>query len=207
MSVFRVRLTQGDQGSLDEHALGKYGASDASLQTPVQHSIQRTVYVMGPKKINRLLKDGDTFTDCNYWKRYAYPQVPREQAIVEVVTDDGSVWVDGEHGEGSGTYPKVYNVSVPANTTFAVNTAASRLADILTDTGSYAVYCQLTLATASTVKVKLNGDSNAIFDLSSTTVQIFNPGDFNITKLEFQNDTGTGGTVQVLLSVVSKSNS
>jgi hypothetical protein len=31
-------------------------------------SYQRTIYVMGPNKVNRKLKDGDTFTDSNYWK-------------------------------------------------------------------------------------------------------------------------------------------
>jgi hypothetical protein len=86
MSTFKVKLTQGDQGNLDTNLVSS-------------NSIQRSVYVMGPHKTNRLLKDGTTFTDSNYWKRFAYPQVSKEQAIVEVVSDDGSVYVDGPGGE------------------------------------------------------------------------------------------------------------
>lgn len=57
MSVFRVKLNNNAQGLLDT-------VSGSQQST----SIQRTVYVMGPKKINRKLKDGDTCTDSNYWK-------------------------------------------------------------------------------------------------------------------------------------------
>jgi hypothetical protein len=193
MSTFKVKLTQGDQGNLDTNLVSS-------------NSIQRSVYVMGPHKTNRLLKDGTTFTDSNYWKRFAYPQVSKEQAIVEVVSDDGSVYVDGPGGEPdfTATYPKVYQITLPTTTTFAVNTAAGRLADILTDTGSHAVYCQIA-ATTNACKVQIN--STAIIDVTTSTVQVFNPGDLDITKLEFQNDSGGNSIVQVLVGVFSKSNS
>lgn len=193
MSTFRVKLTQGDQGNLDTN-----GVSTGT-------SIQRTVYVMGPHKTNRKLVDGATFTDSNYWKRFAFPQVTREQAFIEVVSDDGSVYVDSDAENGNnGVYPVVYNFTLAAGSTYAVNTAAGKLADVLTDYSSHAVYTQITVAT-NNAKCKING--SAIFDLATTSVQVFNPGDMDITKLEFQNDSGGNSVVQVLMSVKVKSNS
>lgn len=194
MSTFRVKLAQGDQGNLD--IVNGVVAST---------SIQRTVYVMGPHKTNRKLVDGATFTDSNYWKRFAFPQVTREQAFIEVVSDDGSVYLDGdaEHGN-NGVYPVVYNFTLAAGSTYAVNTAAAKLADVLTDYGSHAVYTQITVAT-NNAKCKVNG--SAIFDLTTTSIQVFNPGDLDITKLEFQNDSGGNSIVQVLMSVKVKSTS
>lgn len=215
MSVFKVKLTQGQQGSLDEHAFGvnnasvSVGTGGGNVLVGTGTSVQRTVYVMGPGKVNRKLKDGDTFTDSNYWKRYcATPVGPLtpEQAIVSIVTDDGSVY-DDSNLANSGQYTKVYNVSVPSASTFATNAVDGNYADVLRDTGSYATFAQLTLSTATDVKVKVNGDANAIFDITNTTVQIFNPGDISITLLEFQHVTGSSGTVQVVLGVRSKSNS
>jgi hypothetical protein len=190
MSTFKVKLTQGDQGKLDENG----------VSTGI--SKQRTVYVMGPHKTNRLLKDGDTFTDSNYWKRFAYPQVTRDQAIVEVVSDDGSVYVDGPAGEPDvSTFPVVYDLTVVNGTTYG---DANTYADILTDYGSHAVYCQVK-TTTNNVKMKING--SAILDVLTSAVQVFNPGDLDITKLEFANTSGGTATVQILVSVVSKSTS
>jgi hypothetical protein len=62
MSVFRVNLNNSVQGTLDLNP-----ATTAEFVT----SVQRTVYVTGPNKIYRKLADGDTFTDCNYWKKFA----------------------------------------------------------------------------------------------------------------------------------------
>lgn len=190
MSTFKVKLTQGNQGNLDTN-----GVSTGT-------SIQRSVYVMGPHKTNRLLKDGDTFTDSNYWKRYAYPQVSRENAIVSVVTDDGSVYVDGVNGNpGVALQAVVYNLSVLNGTTY---TDAANIADILTDYGSYAVYAQITTSSYN-VKMRING--TAVIDVITTTVQVFNPGDLNITKLEFANSNGGTATVEIMLSVAVASNS
>jgi hypothetical protein len=194
MSTFKVKLHQGDQGSLDTHATNNSNVS-----------IQRTVYVMGPHKTNRKLVDGTTFTDSNYWKRFAYPQVTREQAFIEVVTDDGSVYVDGQPEVGiNGVQPVVYNFTLAAGSTYAVNTAASKLADVATDYSSHAIYTQITTST-NNCKCKING--SAVIDLNTTSVQVFNPGDLDITKLEFQNDSGGNSVVQILMSVAVKSNS
>ena len=62
MSVFQVKLNNNKQGVLDTDSL-----TGLELET----SIQRQIFVAGPKRKYRLLVDGATFTDCNYWKRLA----------------------------------------------------------------------------------------------------------------------------------------
>jgi hypothetical protein len=198
MSVFRVNLNNTEQGLLDRQP-GTAGAIGAQFAT----SKQRQVYIMGPGKINRLLSDGETFTDCNYYKRYAYPQVELEQAILTVVTDDGSIYSDDST---ENTYPKVYDLVCLANSQFADNQA-----DILTDTGGHAVFVQLTNTHASAdVAVRLNGVSDAVFTLEAGTTQVFNAGDLAVTLIEVAN-TASGiletVTVEALCSVKSVCNS
>src|SRR4051812_36978284 len=105
MSVFKVQLNNTQQGRLD-----------VNMTTGVQNatSIQRTVYIMGPGKTNRPLKDGDTFTDCNYYKRYCYPQVSLDKAILTLVTDDGSIYSDVSQ---ENTFLKTYSLSLLNSTT------------------------------------------------------------------------------------------
>lgn len=189
MSLFRVKLQNQDQGLLDKHP------TTGAQMSP---SKQRQVYVMGPNRINRLLKDGDTFTDCNYWKKFAYPQVPYSQAFIEVVTDDGSVYVEG----GSSTYPKVYNLVAYAGQGFGDNDSA----DILGDTGGYAVFCQITNSGTEDITVRINGKTDAVFTLEDGTAQVFNVGDLEISLIEVANTASGAATdvpVEVLVSVKS----
>jgi hypothetical protein len=193
MSVFQVNLNNVEQGLLDKHPT-----------TGVQNAIssQRNVYVMGPNHINRLLSDGEQFTDCNYWKRFAYPQVSLAEAIVNVITDDGSVYSDVE---SENTYPKVYDITATAGTTYAANQA-----DILGDTSGHAVFAQITNTTASgSLKVKLNGIADGIFDLGFGETQVFNSGDLSISMIEIDNSTSGNptSTVQIIVSVRSICNS
>ena len=110
MSVFRVKLQNVKQGLMDldpsTHPLAMgsgnqpatYGMNGEPMgqewPNSEAQSRQRQMFVAGPGRTYRLLKDGDTFTDNNYWKRFAFPQVGREFAFIEVVTDDGSVYSD-----------------------------------------------------------------------------------------------------------------
>jgi hypothetical protein len=194
MSVFRVKLNNVSQGTLDVHPTTK-----AQLST----SYQRTVYVMGPNRINRALIDGETFTDCNYWKKFAYPQAIHEDAFIEVVTVDGSVYSDVA---SENVYPLVYDLSVEAGTTY---TDTDNVADIATDTGSYAAFAQITNQhDAQTVRMRING--TAVVDLPALTTQVFNSGDLAVSKLEFDNsESGAAGpaAIQILLSVRSSCNS
>lgn len=193
MSVFRVKLNNTQQGKLDKHP-----TTGAQMST----SKQRTVYVTGPNGVHRQLVDGETFTDSNYYKRFAYPQVSLEDAILEVVTDDGSVYSDVA---SENTYPKVYDITAAGVSTYEDNQA-----DIATDTGGYAVFTQIKNKSASqAVRVRLNGSASAIFDLDADTTQVFNTGDLAITLVEIDNsDSGaTDADIQILVSVKSVNNS
>lgn len=193
MSVFRVKLQHTDnQGQLDLHP---------TSNEPFTSSYQRTIYVAGPNRTYRKLADGQTFTDCNYWKRFAYPQTTRDQAFIEVVTDDGSVWSDVS---SENTYPKVYDLLIDAGTNFTDN-----VVDIIGDTGGHAVFAQIANQSATAVRVRVNGATDAVFDLGGSETQVFNSGDLSITKLEFLNAVsgGSDADVQVLLSIKSVCNS
>lgn len=180
MSVFKVQLTNVAQGLLDTN-----GQSSGV-------SVQRGVWVMGPNKINRLLVDGTTFTDSNYWLRYAYPQVPYDQAIVSVITDDGSVWVDNP--------PNARTFPVVSTFTPAAAYDTTNVIDYLSTYGSYAKYVQISAASVNAT-CRINGSVELTISTSAT--QIFNPGDLDISKLEFK---GSGSTVTVLATVASVQN-
>ncbi len=199
MSVFRVKLQNAEQGLLDLDPSQDVCDARHCPGAPFTTSIQRTVYIMGPNKINRLLKDGDTFTDCNYWKRFAYPQIPLNEAFIEVVTDDGSVYSDDP---SENNYPYADTLTILAGTTF---TDTGNSIDILGDLGSFATFVQITNQTSQDIRVRLNGVATAIFDLGGNETQVFNNGDLQITMLEFDNtDSGAvDADVQVILAVRS----
>lgn len=204
MSVFKVALQSIAQGYMDLNpatATPYQAALYGNLGAEMNPSIQRTIYVAGPNRTYRKLKDGDQFTDCNYWKRFAYPQVPLEQAFIQVVTDDGSVYSDVSE---ENTFPKVYDLTVANGSTYTAN-----VVDILGDTGGFAVFVQIANNGSTAVKVRLNGVADAIFDLGASETQVFNHGDLSISKLEFANTVsgGSSSAVQVLVSVKSVCNS
>lgn len=203
MSIFRVALNNREQGLLDKDPSSASAGSivGQGLGDQMDPSIQRQVYVMGPKKINRLLSDGETFTDCNYWKRFAYPQVSLENAIVDVLSDDGSVYSDIPE---ENTFPAAQAMSVLAATTWTDNEW-----DILTDYGSPAVFTQITNNGAGSVQIRLNSLSGATFTLAAGDTQIFNNGDLSVTKIQVDNSASgaADATVDILISVRSVCNS
>lgn len=198
MSVFKVKLNNTNQGTLDRDPSS---ASAGDLGDQLSVSKQRTVYVMGPNKINRKLADGETFTDCNYWKRFAYPQVSLEEAFIEVVTDDGSVYSDVE---AENVYPIVESIVATAGTTWTDNEF-----DIMTTHGGPALFTQIKGDSSQAVRVRLNGSTSAVFDLAAGSTQIFNAGDLSISKIEIDNTASgaTDATIEVIVSVKSTCNS
>ena len=203
MSVFTVNLNTTAQGTLDTHP------TTGAQNDP---SIQRQVYIMGPNKVNRLLSDGESFTDCNYYKRFCpYDATTNpygcalENAILTLTTDDGSIYSDVP---SENTYPLVEDLSIVAGTTY---TDTGNYVDILGTTGGYAVFAQLTNTHATQdVQVRLNGATTAIFTLEAASTQVFNAGDLSISKIEIDNSTsGAVGpvAVQIVLSVRSVCNS
>ena len=179
MSVFRVKLNNNRQGLLDIY------------------DNQRTAYITGPNRINRKLKDGETFVDCNYWKRFAYPNVSLDEAFIEVVEDDGTIYSDKI---AENTYPKVYDLITATGSTYENNKA-----DIKKDSGSWALFAQITNKSLTDgVKVRLNGLNSAIIDLPAGSTQVFSVGDITIGTIEIDNSAGSADVpVQILVSISS----
>lgn len=176
MSVFRVKLHNSRQGLMDVH------------------DNQRTAYIMGPNRVNRILKDGEIFTDCNYWKRFAHPQLPLEEAFIEVLEDDGTIYSDSL---ADNTYPKVYDITALPGTDFSQNKA-----DIQGDSGSFALFAQITnKSEADSVRIRINGLDSAIIDLGAGNTQVFNAGEVTIGSLEVENNGEDSVPVQIVVSI------
>lgn len=194
MSVFKVRLQYNpQQGYLD---LNPSTASANFLGTPFVTSIQRTMFCAGPNRIYRELSDGQTFTDCNYWKRFAVPQVSADVAFIEVVSDDGSVYSDVA---SENNFPYIYSPYTVLNTATFTNNSI----DILGTLGGPAQFVQITnngTIANQDITIKLNGSATAIMTLVHGATQIFNSGDLQITSLAFQGGVATT-TLQIILSV------
>lgn len=177
MSVFRVKLQNVKQGLLDLDPTTDTSSTYGALGTPFTASKQRQIFVAGPNRSYRLLVDGATFTDCNYWKRFAFPQVTQEAAFIEVVTDDGSVYSD-----------------VPSENTFAAGATETLTTsyddteiDFVTTYGGPARFLQVqNLDATQTVMGELNGDTDVTFTLGVGETQIFNQGDLAITYLRLK---------------------
>lgn len=178
MSKFRVKLTNREQGQLDIYAN------------------QRSAYIMGPNKTNRKLKDGEVFIDSNYWKRFAYPQVSLEEAFIEILEDDGTIWSD----TAENSYPKVYDLITEPGTSFSDNKA-----DIANDSKSWAIFAQITNKGDSSVKIRINGLDSAIMDLDASNTQVFNAGELNIGLIEVENQSEEAVHVQILVSIKAAS--
>lgn len=197
MSVFRVRLSQPSTG----RNRNSQGYLDSHVGVDTTYSVQRTMYAMGPNKINRKLADGQTFTDCNYWKRFAYPQVAYVDSFIDVVTDDGSVYIDGQVS----TYPRVYARTIVAGTSYS---ATNNIINIFEDNGGYAVSGQITVRSGSGITAKLNDLSTALLTVASGTTQSFQSGE-TLSKIAIDNSASgaTNSSVEVLVFIQSTCNS
>ena len=198
MSVFKVALNNVDQGvlDLDPSSASSGNVVGQGLGNQMQPSIQRGVYIMGPNLINRLLLDGETFTDCNYWKRFAYPNVPLNEAFIEVIDDDGSIFSDIP---GENTFPVATTLTVVASSVFTDNEF-----DIITNHGGAAIFTQISNTSATeAVTIRLNGSTDATFTLGAGLTQVFNAGDLSVTLIQVaQPDSGASDVdVQIIVSV------
>lgn len=203
MSVFKVQLQNVKQGLMDldpstHPAVQGNAATYGQLGDPEDISLQRQIFVAGPNRTYRLLKDGETFTDCNYWKRFAYPTVGQEFSFINVITDDGSVYSD-----------------IPSENTFAAGADGTlstdytdTVVDFVTTYGGAARFLQVQNldTTAAVVNGELNGDTNVTFQLAAGETQIFNQGDLAITALRLKTDNA-GSPYSWLASVRSTCNS
>ena len=117
MSVFQVSLNNIKQGQLDLNPTTDPNAAGTAqtygkVGTPFATSLQRQIWVAGPNRRYRLLKDGVQFTDCNYWKQFAYPACPLDKAFITVVVDDGSIY---SNDPAENTFTKGATVTLSTN--------------------------------------------------------------------------------------------
>ena len=186
MSEFRVKLNNSKQGTMDVNP---------ATQSQFSTSVQRTIFVQGPGRKYRKLFDGEEFVDCNYWKQFAYPQVGEDQAFIEVISDDGSIYSENP---AENNFPSVYTLTVSPSSAYGDN-----VIDIAGDTGAFSNFVQITNFGDNQINIKLNGLDSAIFVLGQQETQVFNSGDLLVTKLEFTNTISgaVDADVQVLCSV------
>lgn len=194
MSVFKVKLNNVGQGRLD---------IDPTTGLPVATSAQRTIYVAGPGRKYRKLKDGETFTDNNYWKQFAAEVAGYEAAFIEVVSDDGSVYSDiaeeNVFAIGSGETPIDLTTGYTADNTF----------DFVDTYGGPAIFLQVTNNSANgsgyTVTGEINGDTNVVFTIAEGETQVFNTGDLRITQLRLKgsNASATASYVGSVRSIAT----
>lgn len=177
MSVFKVNLRNQKQGTLGT------GVSSAGL------SLGATLFVTGPDGKTHRYNDGDTFTASNWWKQFVEGQTSYDRSFLQILTDDGSTFVANERT------PIPYSWD-----DLAVNNAVSYTveADIVAAIGVQADYIQVTPTVA--MKMKIDGNANAIIDLPANATQIFNPGDLKASVLSFANESGTNGTVDIFVT-------
>jgi hypothetical protein len=183
MSVFVVKLQNLVQGRLDldpstDPLAAGTTATYGDLGTPFATSKQRQIYVAGPHRTYRLLKDGETFTDCNYWKQYTIEGgCEPMRAFLHLHEDDGTVWSDD-----------------PVENTYGVGGAVSLTTDLaanvitfVTTYGAPARFLQVqNLSGAETVTGELNGDTALTFTIGVNGTHTFNVGELAITKLRLK---------------------
>jgi hypothetical protein len=227
MSLFRVQLNNTMQGRLDQNVYtraqvgynaegaGSYQSETyapaasfvASETQPITGagSLQRTVWLTGPNNVKRELHDGDSFTDCNYYKRYCYPyclgrtdQERLQNAILVCDYDDGSTWIDGS-GDVHAYGGKGHSLPTPVS---VLLTAASPTLTI--PSGSYANFVLMTNISPSSgaAFISLNG-GQATVTLDSGVTMTFDKSEICITSITVTGISGGSEAVEVLYSVDS----
>jgi hypothetical protein len=212
MSIFRVELSPrnstttltGVEGGLDTNLVSYNGATA---------SAQRTVYVMGPKKMNRLMKDGDTFTDCNYWKRFVAVAdggtADTNTAFLTIVSDDGGVWSDEDEESVTVVEKTLAASALKASVRNDIDTGAY---DILTNYGGYAAWMTIVNLSANAQKIIVNPTLSASaqpsggteLDLTASGTLSFATGDLLIGSIAAYT---SANNVRIIFGVKAKANS
>lgn len=183
MSVFKVQLNNTQQGLLDLDPSTDTSTTYGQVGSPFAISKQRQMWVAGPNRRYRLLKDGESFTDCNYWKQFAYPQTTLEKAFISVTTDDGSTYSDIPD---ENTFTK--GATVTLSTSFA-----DTVIDFVTTYGGPARFLSVQNLAGSSINIvgELNGDTNVTFTIAQGETMMFNQGDLMITMLRLKSASST----------------
>lgn len=197
MSVFKVKLNNNKQGRLDLDPTTNTSNTYGNVGTSFPVSLQRSMFVAGPKMRYRKLVDGQTFTDSNYWKRFTSEVMGEEFAFIEVVTDDGSVYSDVESEN---------TVAIGATLTLSTSFADTVVNFVTTHGGPAKFLSVQNLHATIAVTGELNGNTNITFAVAAGETMMFNQGDLVITSLRLKGASGTP-SVSYIASVASTSNS
>jgi|688.fasta_scaffold13122_10 hypothetical protein len=182
MSVFRVKLNNTKQGRLDINASTDTSETYGNIGSQFSVSQQRQIYVAGPNRIYRLLKDGEEFTDCNYWKRFTAEVVGEEYAFIEVVSDDGSIYSDILEDN---------TFSVGATVSLTTN-FADTVIDFVNEHGAPARFVMIQNLDGSIGIIgELNGNTNITFAVGAGETMMFNQGDIVVKSLRLKSLSGT----------------
>lgn len=159
-------------------------------------SIQMTMYAPGANLTNRVLRDGQVFQDCNYWKQFTQAELGIADAFIETLEDDGIPFVAGVT-----SYQTVVDVvSVAQGSDFASNEI-----NYLDIYGVPASTVTISV-TGDDIVVRLNGSSSADLPLANgSSVSDL----LNISQLNFSNLVSGGGTatVTVIATIAARCNS
>lgn len=191
MSVFRVNTNQSSRQDvsvghvLRPHVYGETSLSGDNRFTPDEYVVQTD-----PKGVLRTFKNGEVFTDNNYWKRFAYPQMSLDSAFIEVLEDDGSVYSD-EDGSSDVVSEDFDNLTE--------DYSDENTLDFEKEHGDTAGFLQI-VNTSNSLAVTVEVNGKGTFDIPAGDVQIFNKGDLSVRKLRFKS-ASAGGSVHVFASV------
>lgn len=140
---------------------------------------------------------GETFTGSNYYKRFTYDgliaagytsAVAAEEAILEVVTDDGSVFSDSA---ATATVPYVYHESLTAGSSAVLNFA--------TDLGGPAYF--MTLESDQDIYCYLNGSATARINVEGGSQVSFSNGELLLNSITIANTISGASTATVQVIV------
>lgn len=197
MSVFKVRLQHITQGLLDfdpatntSETYGQVGEPfGADFPNSEAVSRQRQIFAAGPNKTYRLLIDGATFTDCNYWKRFTFPTVAKEFAFIETITDDGSIYSD----------VVIENTFAAGSTETGLDANyATTAIDLVVTHGGAARFLQLqNIDATNDATMEVNGDTNINLVIIAGGSQAFQRGDMVVSAFRLKAASGSPSIVWV----------
>jgi hypothetical protein len=147
-------------------------------------SIQMTMYAPGAKLTNRVLRDGEVFEDCNYWKQFNSTNLGIADAFIEVLEDDGIPFISGV----TSYMTVVDSVSVTQGSGFSAN-----VVNYLDEYGVPAASVSVSV-TGDDIVMRINNSSSADLPISAGgSVSDL----LSISQLNFSNLVSGGGTATV----------
>src|SRR5581483_3829787 len=112
-----------------------------------------------------------------FYKRYCQPAASPNDAILELISDDGSPYSD-YYNENQ--FPVVSTLTIAGGSTYS----AANLIDYVGTYGNPAIFVQISV-TGNNVTCKLNGSASALLPIAKNTTQTLQVGDLAVSSLNF----------------------